>query len=409
MSAPRIYFYCSDETGNLQEDVIALAEGMLELGIPYYSNCNYWLRSTEPNDYLFKHDPNVRHEDCDVVVVSYTWPQWVRMGSFDVRRQPLPVGLFSKGRKYATVYMDNNDGYRTISWEPEYRRFDLILRSKLNQRTWCPENMRPWAYGLNNRIVQATAKAPPFRSRSRTLLVNFGASHPYVYGARDLARSRLEPKIGRLLPVDRTSDDLSIEPSDPFEALMWRQTGGRFSRSYYERLKRTQAVACFCGDIIPSMPFRPERYLVGGNRAKLRRLFFQSLGLFDPRPPRAVGCDSFRVWEAWAAGCATLNIDLNHYGVQLPVMPEDGIHYLGVDFSRVDDFVNRLREEPSLLERVAGAGRQWAETHYSPKAGAQRFLALFFPDVAEKIGAGKGPTQYQSLGLMSRLTLPRPG
>ena len=88
MSAPRIYFYCSNEAGNLQEDVIALAEGLLELGTPYYSNCDYWLRSSELSDYLLKHDPNVTHEDCDIVVVSYTWPQWVRMGSFDVRRQP---------------------------------------------------------------------------------------------------------------------------------------------------------------------------------------------------------------------------------------------------------------------------------------------------------------------------------
>jgi hypothetical protein len=200
----------------------------------------------------------------------------------------------------------------------------------------------------------------------------------------------LEPKIESLLALDRNTDNLLIEPTDAYEALMWRQTGGRFSRSYYERLKQTQAVACFCGDVIPSMPSRPEQYIVGGNRAKLRRMFFQSLGWFDPRPPRAVGCDSFRFWEALAAGCATININLSHYGVQLPVMPEEGTHYFGVDFSCVKDFVDRLREEPSLLERVAVAGRQWAETHYSPKAVAQRFLALLFPDVAEAIDADKG-------------------
>jgi hypothetical protein len=131
--------------------------------------------------------------------------------------------------------------------------------------------------------------------------------------------------------------------------------------------------------------------LEGGNRAKLRRLFFQSLGLFDPRPPRAVGCDSFRLWEALAAGCATINIDLSHYSVQLPVMPQNGTHYLGIDFARVDDFIDGLREEPSLLEHVAGAGRQWAETHYSPKAAAQRFLALLFSNATDEIGAGKRP------------------
>ena len=386
MIAPRIYFYCSNESGNLQEDVISLAEGLRELEIPYYSHCNYWLQSTDPNDYLFRHDPDVRPNDCDAVVVSYTWPQWVKMGTFEMRRRPLPSGLFKRGRTYTTVYMDNHDGYRTISWEPEFRQFDLILRSKFNQRVWHPPNMRPWAYGLTNRIIQATGDAPQFASRRRALLVNFGVSHPYPYGARDLAHVRFEPRIDKLLPIDRTTDDLSAVPADPYEAIMWRQTGGRFSRSYYERLKQNQAVACFCGDIIPPAPYRDAaRYLVGGNRAKVRRMLFQILGWFDPRPPRSVGWDSFRFWEALAAGCAAINIDLSHYGAELPVMPENGRHYLGVDLSRVNDFVERLREEPALLKISGGEGKRWVETYYSPKAVARRFIGLLGYSTSEAV------------------------
>src|SRR5262249_46974222 len=248
-TTPRIYFFCRNELGNLQEDVIALAEGFVELRIPFYSNCDYWRQSLVPNDYLFKHDPEVEHADCDIVVVSYTWPSLVRMGTFDIFQKPVPTSLFRADRKYLTIFMDNHDGYRTISWEPEYRQFDLILRSKFNRRAWHPENMHPWAYGLTNRIIQATTGAPRFNARRSTLLVNFGASHPFPYGARDLSRARLESRIEAYMPIDRSTDNLSEEPSDPYEALMWRQTGGRFSRSYYERLKQSQAVACFCGDI----------------------------------------------------------------------------------------------------------------------------------------------------------------
>ena len=114
MSTPNIYFYCCDEVGNLQEDIIALAEGLRILGVPYYANCDYWLRSTMPGDYLFKHNPRVNHHDCDVAVVTYTWPKWVRMGDFKVRRRPLPEGLFVPGRRHLTVFMDNNDGYHTL-------------------------------------------------------------------------------------------------------------------------------------------------------------------------------------------------------------------------------------------------------------------------------------------------------
>lgn len=384
MKIPRVYFFCRNEPGNLQEDVIALAEGFVELGIPFHSNCDYWLQSLDPNDYLFRHNPEVGHADCDIVIVSYTWPYWMNE-NFKLFQKPLPEGIFRKGRKYVTVYMDNHDGYRTISFEPEYRQFDVVLRAKLNPRAWHPDNMRPWAYGLTNRVIQATAGAPSFKSRTRTLLVNFNASHPYAHSARDLARDHFEPKINRVLPLDRTIDNLSVEPSDPFEALMWLQTRRRFSRSYYQRLKQSQAVACFCGEIIPPMPFHdPERYLVGGNRAKILRALYQMLGWFDPRAPRSIGWDSFRFWEALAAGCAAINIDLKHYGVKLPVMPENGLHYLGVDLARVDQFVERLHDEPSLLESVGDAGRRWAELHYSPRTVALRFLSLFFPEVVDR-------------------------
>ena len=390
MKFPTVFFYCCDEPGNLQEDVISLAEGMRKLGIPYYASCDYWLQSTRPDDYLFKSNPDVTHHDCDIVVVTYTWPQWVRMGDFKVRRQPLPEGLFRPGGSYATVFMDNNDGYRTISWEEEYRQFDFILRTKFNGRAFQPSNMRPWAYGLTNRIIEAASGGLPFAERERALLVNFGASHPYSYGVRDLARKCFEPKIERTLSIDRTIEDLSVEPTEPFEALMWRQTGGRFSTQYYERLKRTQAVACFCGDIIPPMPYRPEGYLVGGNRARLHWAFFAGLGKLDWDAPRAVGCDSFRFWESLAAGCATVNIDLDLYGVQLPVMPTNGVSYLGVDFDRIDVFVERLCDEPGLLAQVAAAGRGWATTHYSPEQAARRFLSM--------LSAGKMPEPDGAVG-----------
>lgn len=373
---PRIYFYCRNDEGNLQEDVITLAEGLQELRVPFSGNCDYWLKSTSPNDYLIRHDPEVTADDCDVAVVSYTWPYWVRMKTFDLVRRPLPAGLFKKGRRYKTVYMDSHDGYRTVSWEREFRQFDLILRSKLNRRAWHPENVRPWVLGFTERILEATRGAPSFPSRRRTLLVNFGASHPYPHRVREIARAQFEPKVEKVLEIDRTKDDLSQEPADPYEALMWRQTGARFSRPYFERLKRSQAVACFCGDLIPPMPFRgPERYLVGGNKAKLRYAFYECLGRLDPRPFRSVQWDSFRFWEALVAGCTTFNLDLEHYGVEMPVMPENWKHYVGVDLDRVDEAIDRISADDGCLERIARSGREWAVQNYAPRAMAARFLA----------------------------------
>jgi hypothetical protein len=156
---------------------------------------------------------------------------------------------------------------------------------------------------------------------------------------------------------------------------MWRQTGGRYSRQYYKRLKESQAVACFCGELIPPMPYhRPECYLVGGNKAKLRRVFYELLARFDPRPSRSIQWDSFRFWETLCAGAAAFNVDLERYGVDVPVMPRNWEHYIGVDFDHVDKVTDRLRSEPGLLERVATGGHKWALKYYSPAAMAKRFL-----------------------------------
>jgi hypothetical protein len=372
---PQVYFFCRNEEANLQEDVIALAEGLNALGIRHYSNTNYWLQSTTPGDYLLRHDPAVTPDDCDVVVVSYTWPSWIDPETYKVDRRALPEGLFKPGRRYRTVYMDSHDGYRTVSWEREFRQFDLILRAKLNRRAWHPENMRPWVLGLNNRILDATAGAPPFAERAHTMLVNFGASHPYPHGTRDIAARTFDPHIAKCISLDRTKDNLQTPPTDPFDALMWRQTGRRFSRAYYERLKHSQAVACFCGDMIPAAPFAdPDRYLVGGGRARLRRILFEWFDRADPRPRRAMQWDSFRFWEALAAGCAVFNIDLDYYGVEMPVMPVNGEHYIGVRFDKVGDLIDRLAAAPEWLQRVAAQGRAWALEHYAPRAHATRML-----------------------------------
>lgn len=374
MSIPTVYFYCRDEEANLQEDVIALAEGLNALGVPHHANTNYWQQSTVPGDYLLRHDPVVTPDDCDIVVVSYTWPAWMHPDTYAVDRRPLPEGLFKRGRRYRTVYMDSHDGYRTVSWEPEFRAFDMILRAKMNRRAWHPANLRPWVLGLNNRIIDATANGRPFNDRHPSVLVNFGASHPYSHTVRDVAAQAVEPRLAQVLEIDRTKDDLSAAPSDPFGALMWRQTGRRFSRAYYERLKRSQAVACFCGDLIPPSPYDPSGYLVGGNKARIRRQLFDWLARLDRRPWRSIQWDSFRFWESLAAGCAAFNIDLDQYGVALPVMPVNGEHYFGLRFGSVKETIDRIEADPGLLERVAGQGRQWAMEHYAPRALAARLL-----------------------------------
>lgn len=375
MSLPKVYFYCGSETDNLQDDIIILAEGLQALGIPYYASADYWLQSTTPGDYLFRHTPDVSPDDCDIVVLPYTWFNWVLLGQPAPIRRPMPPGLFKPGRRYRTVYMDTNDGLRTVSWEPEFRPFDLILRTKLNRRAWNPPNLRPWALALSNRMLRMTADAPAFAARERRLLVNFGASHNYAHTARVRSHEKFDPLIAPLLKLDGTRDDLSKEPADPYDRLMWQQTNRRHCRAYYQRLKHSQAVSCFCGALIPPMPWKdPNQLMLGGGKARLKMKFFTALGRIDPRPERIVQWDSWRFWESLAAGCAAFNLDLPRYGVDLPVMPENWRHYIGVDLDRPERTVERIADDPGCLERIARDGRAWALANYAPAPLATRFL-----------------------------------
>jgi len=371
-SCRRVYFYCRDNVDAYQDDVVVLAEGLRQLGAQVFGNCNYWRTSLAPDSWLVRYDPSVRHQDCDIVAVSYVWSRWADM-DFRVHSTPLPEDLFAPGRRYRTAFLDLDDGYFSSGFHPAYRSFDAVFRAKHNRRCFHPANHRPWALGLSQRMLDCTADVRPWPDRQKDLLINFNASHPYIHPARVTMEAHFTPVAARHYAINRELDDLKVAPADPLDRLMWQQTQHRHSRSYYERLCRSQAVAAFCGELIPPAPFAPP-YLVGGGRARLLRAFYDALGHVDPRPPRLVQWDSWRFWEGLAAGCLVFNFDLPYYGVQLPVMPENFAHYVGVRPDNAAEVLARLEREPGLAERIASQGRAWALEHYSPAAMARRFL-----------------------------------
>jgi hypothetical protein len=359
VSAERVYFYCSPigkpENAAYQLSTVYLAEGLKALGVPFYSNINYWKVSPDREEYLCRHDPEVTRDDCSIVVMDGVWFMF---------GNPLPENIFHPKRNYITAYFESAaDG--KAAWQPEFRQFDFILRSHYNSRFKYPSNFHPWAFGLSDRIIKETTDIPKFEERKSNILVNFRIGHPL----RSLIQENFLPFIQNALAVDSSVDNFSDPPTDPYDYLCWQQTGMRHYPSYYKRLRESVACACFGGLFINSWP------LDAFGPTKLHdRILNKVLEMISPSPRRVMNWESMRFWEAIAAGCVPFHIDLQKYGASLPMMPENWHHYIGIDLDNIQAAIDRINSEPEILDKISLAGREWALKYYSPESAALRFL-----------------------------------
>jgi hypothetical protein len=88
--------------------------------------------------------------------------------------------------------------------------------------------------------------------------------------------------------------------------------------------------------------------------------------------------DSWRFWESLAAGCVTFHVDFEKYGFELPVLPKNWEHYIGIDLDNIQESIDKIAEQPEVLEKISIQGREWVLQNYSPKAVALRFMEKIF-------------------------------
>ena len=359
LNKPVFFYVCEQSFSHLS---ICLAEGFKELGIPFYSNINYWKLSEHPDKYLFEHNPDITPDDCSIVVLDTKWLH--SKGDF-------PENFFHPGRQYITVYLDEMDGL-TI-WNPPLEQFDLRLRTHYNQRSKHPENCVSWVFGLSNRIIEQTQDYPQFQERQSSIIFNFRVEQDQIITTRSwfkfeagfsflnsgllvfenpvrrISKQQILPLFQGIFNIDDRIDQFDQPPSDSYHALQWEQTGKRHHPQYYKRLKESVACAGFAGCVIP-----------WSNSGESLVEWW----------------DSWRFWESLAAGCVTFHVDFDKYAIDLPVMPENWRHYIGIDLDNPQATVDRIINEPQILEKISTEGRQWAIEHYSPVPTALRFLEI---------------------------------
>ena len=359
-SLTKVYFYCcpcgSADQQAYQHPLVCIAEGLRQLGIEFYSNINYWQLTPDTEEYLFNHNPDITPDDCSIVVID---TEWVTTG------RPFPEGLFKPNRSYLTAYFELHE--LRHSSKPEFRNFDFIFRGANNKRFSYDANVYPWAYGLSERIIKETQAIPNFVDRKKTMMINFRHSQKYMHSVRKCVLNRFINRIESLLSVDSSTDALDAGSTNSYHSMQWVQTGKRHYPSYYKRLSQSVACACFGGFFVTPFPKRQSN--------PLNRFFKRLITKGGLRTNTVEQWDSWRFWEAMAAGAVAFHIDLEKYGAVLPVMPTNWKHYIGIDFDNVEAAIARITAEPELLEKVAAAGREWVLEHYSSVPTALRFLA----------------------------------
>ena len=369
-----IYFFNSVVSELYQNDIIPIAEGLKELGYTFHARHDYW-REEPGGEFLFKASPDVKPEDCDLVIGTYMlFGVTERDQSAD---QDAFLALMRKRpAKTKLVFVDDSDGYAAPSWRPEFRGCDTILRTKYNTRAFAPANVRPWAIGLTNRTLRMAATVPEPAVRRSAIYVNYGASHHYEHSTRLKAKTLLHPALApELATYEPPFADISSPPPDPYDLLMWQQTSKRHSRVYFERMKSCLVSSAFCGEEVPAAPWNPHWIKGGGRKARYGRVLFRFAQIFDPRPLRVISGDSFRFWESLACGTMPMQVDFEHYGLRLPVQPAPFENYLPVKLDDIASSSSQIKKRIADLPHLAGQARKWALENYCPTAAAERMLA----------------------------------
>ncbi|MEM8677645.1 MAG: glycosyltransferase family 1 protein, partial [Cyanobacteria bacterium P01_G01_bin.67] len=359
---PKVYFYTTSTEGPpegayFQDLIINLATGFQQLGIEFYANYNYWQISPDSDRTLLKASPDVTHHDCDIVVLERQYYEENRC---------LPEGLFAPNRQYKTVYLDCNDGIQTLSWLPEFRDFDFIFKTHYSKHTKYSKNFYPWAFGLSERVLKELETEVPWTEKQPSLLVNF-RNQKFSHSLRGYIQKTFVTQIQEVFSINTASDDASAFPQDPYHYLRWSQTGRRHYPNYYKRLLASQACACFGGFFLG--PWFTDFH------DRISHYISKGISILGVKTNRIGQWDSWRLWESMAAGCVTFHVDFEKYGFELPVMPENWRHYIGIDLDNMSESIERIIEQPELLEHISREGRAWAIENYAPKATALRFLS----------------------------------
>ncbi len=349
--------YIKPKESAYQHPAISLAEGFKELGISFASNINYWKNYGE-EEYLFKQDIDSSKYDIHIYTVHYD--------------AVTPDFLDHLDKSKFNVFIDVNDGIESQATRPEYNKFNLVLRSHFNKHIKYNSNVKPWAFGLSNRITEAIDELRDVPINNQ--LYN---SLRFPHTLRKKAVDELGPHISKKYPIiEKITDPLSLENLEGNDkgTYYWKYSGRRHNLEYYQLLNSSLLSYSF-GGYYEYLPFKKGKLSL--IYSKVVDKICTKLSLDNSFLMYLVQYDSWRLWECLYSNSCPINMDFDFWDWELPVNPINGKHYLGVEkfkFKEMGEMICSLDEKEIL--KIGKQGKEWSQEHYSSLAISQRFIDL---------------------------------
>tara|TARA_B100001123_G_C15295530_1_gene1019033 strand:+ start:944 stop:2077 length:1134 start_codon:yes stop_codon:yes gene_type:complete len=352
------------QAADYQHCIIGFAEGLKALGIHFDANINYYyydISTKKSNNisnknsinnihYLFteKHIETIEeYEKYDYLVTGYT--------------AGIPDNILNKeNRTYKTIMLDWSDGFNT-HLRHQYNKYDYYFITSYNIHFHNQPKIFPLAFGLTNRLIETIQS---LYKQKLELLENSGEQnnplqneqiqrkHTILYSHRlhhymRMCMFRIYQQYPDL--VYFYNDHFSQPSFNTIEYLHWHQSGRRHNIQFYQTLLHSKICDCTGGYLFMNVD---------------KKYVYQ--------------VDSFKLWEAFMAGCCVITIDFDRYGIQLPVNPVNGVHYIGItdDSNEIKRLLKAIENNEINVEEIAKAGRTWALEHYQPKSIASYIVNI---------------------------------
>lgn len=354
----------------------ALAEGLRALGFEYYSNIPYW--PAYGTGELLSHQAPTGYK-ADVAIYSDSFLR-EHLHDFDSILDPKQFNVLTDTSGFMWLrawYTTTRGQYVQKAFnQPVFDNFDLILRNHYGTYFKYDDNVSPWAFGLTERIIQAIDS-----QRAGAVKVQIASNFRILHDIRKMAIEALSPLLQQQYEIVTSVTESLQGAATPQvateEQYYWERSGRRHSLAYFKLLNESMLTFTFGGLIDYPPTGDSGLHELRRQLNRLSRKIKESLGADYSKNIYLFQFDSWRMWESMVANTCPVAMDMESWGQQMPVMPVNGVHYLGIkglNFKATAEQI--LNMNPEEVEAIGKNGRKWALEHYAPVPTAQRLLKL---------------------------------